>query len=117
MRRDSIFYALFKQSPSLLFELLDEVPATAIRYRFESVAVKEPTFTIDGVFLPPETEPPGTVFFAEVQMQKDDRLYERLFTPFRLGGDGADDRQGVRGSREGTDVDWAGESRRCLIAT
>jgi predicted transposase/invertase (TIGR01784 family) len=51
-----------------------------MRYRFESVAVKEPTFTIDGVFLPPETEPPGTVFFAEVQMQKDDRLYERLFS-------------------------------------
>ncbi len=80
MRRDSIFYSLFKQSPSLLFELLDEVPDTATRYRFESVAVKEPTFTIDGVFLPPETEPPGTVFFAEVQMQKDDRLYERLFS-------------------------------------
>jgi predicted transposase/invertase (TIGR01784 family) len=80
MKRDSIFYSLFKQSPSLLFELLDEVPDTAMRYRFESVAVKEPTFTIDGVFLPPETEPPGTVFFAEVQMQKDDRLYERLFS-------------------------------------
>jgi predicted transposase/invertase (TIGR01784 family) len=80
MRRDSIFYSLFKQSPSLLFELLDEVPDTASRYRFESVAVKEPTFTIDGVFLPPESEPPGTVFFAEVQMQKDDRLYERLFS-------------------------------------
>jgi predicted transposase/invertase (TIGR01784 family) len=80
MRRDSIFYSLFKQSPSLLFELLDEVPDTATRYRFESVAVKEPTFTIDGVFLPPESDPPGTVFFAEVQMQKDDRLYERLFS-------------------------------------
>jgi predicted transposase/invertase (TIGR01784 family) len=80
MKRDSIFYSLFKQSPSLLFELLDEVPDTAMRYRFESVAVKEPTFTIDGVFLPPDTEPPGTVFFAEVQMQKDDRLYERLFS-------------------------------------
>jgi predicted transposase/invertase (TIGR01784 family) len=80
MRRDSIFYSLFKQSPSLLFELIDQVPDTATRYRFESVAVKEPTFTIDGVFLPPETQPPGTVFFAEVQMQKDDRLYERLFS-------------------------------------
>jgi predicted transposase/invertase (TIGR01784 family) len=80
MRRDSIFYSLFKQSPSLLFELLDEVPDTATQYRFESVAVKEPTFTIDGVFLPPETAPPGTVFFAEVQMQRDDRLYERLFS-------------------------------------
>ncbi len=80
MRRDSIFYSLFKQSPSLLFELLDEIPDTATEYRFESVAVKEPTFTIDGVFLPPETAPPGTVFFAEVQMQRDDRLYERLFS-------------------------------------
>jgi predicted transposase/invertase (TIGR01784 family) len=47
--------------------------------RFESVAVKEPKFEIDGVFLPPESEPPGTVFFAEVQMQKDQQLYERLF--------------------------------------
>jgi predicted transposase/invertase (TIGR01784 family) len=79
MRRDSIFYSLFKQSPSLVFELLDQLPESSERYRFESVAVKEPKFEIDGVFLPPESETLGTVFFAEVQMQKDDRLYERLF--------------------------------------
>jgi predicted transposase/invertase (TIGR01784 family) len=80
MRRDSIFYSLFKQSPALLFELLEEVPDTATRYRFESVAVKEPSFIIDGVFLPPESVLPGVVFFAEVQMQKDEQLYERLFS-------------------------------------
>lgn len=80
MRRDSIFYALFQRSPSLLFELLETVPDTAAGYRFESVAVKEPTFTIDGVFLPPKSDVPGTVFFSEVQMQKDERLYERLFS-------------------------------------
>ncbi|NJM45014.1 MAG: Rpn family recombination-promoting nuclease/putative transposase [Alkalinema sp. RU_4_3] len=79
MRRDSIFYSLFNGSPSLLFDLLAEVPDSADRYRFESVAVKEPTFTIDGVFLPPESDPPGVVFYAEVQMQKDERLYERMF--------------------------------------
>ncbi len=79
MRRDSIFYSLFNGSPSLLFDLLAEVPDSADRYRFESVAVKEPTFTIDGVFLPPESEAPGVVFYAEVQMQKDERLYERMF--------------------------------------
>jgi predicted transposase YdaD len=71
MRRDSIFYSLFKRSPSLLFELLAEVPDSAAGYRFESVAVKEPTFTIDGVFLPPESAVPEVVFFAEVQMQKE----------------------------------------------
>jgi predicted transposase/invertase (TIGR01784 family) len=79
MRRDSLFYSLFNGTPSLLFELLEEVPDSAARYRFESVAVKEPTFIIDGVFLPPEGEVPGVVFYAEVQMQKDERLYERLF--------------------------------------
>lgn len=79
MRRDSIFYALFRQSPSLLFELLENPPELLQQYRFESVAVKEPRFEIDGVFLPPESEPPGTVFFAEVQMQKDEKLYERMF--------------------------------------
>ncbi len=79
MRRDSIFYSLFNESPSLLFELLAAVPDSAARYRFASVAVKEPTFFIDGVFLPPESEPPGVVFYAEVQMQKNERLYERLF--------------------------------------
>jgi predicted transposase/invertase (TIGR01784 family) len=78
MRRDSIFYALFRQSPSLLFELVEDPPELAQQYRFESVAVKEPRFEIDGVFLPPESDPPGTVFFAEVQMQKDERLYERM---------------------------------------
>ncbi len=79
MRRDSIFYALFQRSPSLLFELLDILPASADRYRFESVAVKEPKFEIDGVFLPPQSGSLGVVYFCEVQFQKDEKLYERLF--------------------------------------
>lgn len=79
MRRDSIFYVLFQQSPSLLFELLTTPPADAESYRFDSVAVKEPTFEIDGVFLPPETGTPGVVYLCEVQFQRDEQLYERLF--------------------------------------
>ncbi|UBF26517.1 Rpn family recombination-promoting nuclease/putative transposase [Kovacikia minuta CCNUW1] len=79
MRRDSIFYALFQQSPMLLFELLEDPPPDADQYRFDSVAVKEPKFEIDGVFLPPDTETPGVVYFCEVQFQRDERLYERLF--------------------------------------
>lgn len=79
MRRDSIFYQLFQQSPTLLFELLSKTPENAASYRFESVAVKEPKFEIDGVFLPPENYGAGIVYFCEVQFQKDERLYERLF--------------------------------------
>ncbi|RCJ27377.1 hypothetical protein A6S26_13200 [Nostoc sp. ATCC 43529] len=101
MRRDSIFYKLFQQSPSLLFELLTNPPINAELYRFDSVAVKEPKFEIDGVFLPPENEGTGVVYFCEVQFQKaesavlgspqveqlsktDEQLYERVFAESSL---------------------------------
>ncbi|MBE9048989.1 DUF2887 domain-containing protein [Nostocales cyanobacterium LEGE 11386] len=84
MRRDSIFYKLFQQSPSLLFQLLTNPPENADEYRFDSVAVKEPRFEIDGVFLPPENSSPGVVYFCEVQFQKDEKLYERVFAESSL---------------------------------
>jgi predicted transposase/invertase (TIGR01784 family) len=84
MRRDSIFYKLFQQSPTLLFELLPDPPANAESYRFDAVSVKEPTFAIDGVFLPPDGDEPGTVYFCEVQFQKDQLLYERVFAESAL---------------------------------
>ncbi|TAE59287.1 MAG: Rpn family recombination-promoting nuclease/putative transposase [Nostocales cyanobacterium] len=79
MRRDSIFFKLFQQQPSVLFELLAQRPQNADAYRFDSVAVKEPKFEIDGVFLPPENDLLKIVYFAEVQFQLDEKLYERLF--------------------------------------
>jgi predicted transposase/invertase (TIGR01784 family) len=84
MRRDSIFYKLFQQSPALVFELLKNPPDNAQAYRFDSVAVKEPKFEIDGVFLPPDTDEPGIVYFCEVQFQKDKLLYERVFAESAL---------------------------------
>lgn len=84
MRRDSIFYKLFQQYPYVLFQLLKNPPQNAELYKFDSVAVKEPKFEIDGVFLPPESEPKGTVYFSEVQFQKDEQLYERLFAESHL---------------------------------
>lgn len=77
MRRDSIFYKLFKQFPPLLFQLLPVPPSNPDEYRFDSVAVKEPKFEIDGVFLPATTD--GIVYFCEVQFQRDEQLYERTF--------------------------------------
>ena len=78
MKRDSIFYQLFARSPTLLFDLIPDPPDNAENYRFDSVAVKEPKFEIDGVFLPPEGSV-GVVFFSEVQFQKDEQLCERAF--------------------------------------
>lgn len=80
MKRDSIYYQIFKRFPGLLFELVDDPPQEAQNYRFESVEVKETAFRIDGVFLPPEGATSKVVFFAEVQFQKDEALYYRFFT-------------------------------------
>jgi predicted transposase/invertase (TIGR01784 family) len=79
MRRDSIFFRLFQQFPTLLFELVDDPPENATRYRFDSVAVKETKFEIDGVFLPPSGRK-GIVYFCEIQFQPDKQLYERLWS-------------------------------------
>lgn len=80
MKRDSIYYQIFKRFPGLLFELLGSHPEQAQNYRFESVEVKETAFRIDGVFLPPEGATSRIIFFAEVQFQKDEALYHRFFT-------------------------------------
>ncbi|MDB9466595.1 Rpn family recombination-promoting nuclease/putative transposase [Dolichospermum circinale] len=84
MRRDSIFYKLFKQFPSLLFELVDTPPTAAANYQFESIEVKETAFRIDGVFLPPNDADDQQVYFAEVQFQKDEDLYFRFFSELSL---------------------------------
>lgn len=84
MRRDVIFYQIFQRFPALIFELVDHPPVEAQRYRFESVEVKEPSFRIDGVFLPPDDANAKTVFFAEVQFQKDDDLYHRFIAESML---------------------------------
>jgi predicted transposase/invertase (TIGR01784 family) len=78
MRRDSIYYQLFLQFPTLLFDLLAERPADADAYTFRSIEVKETSFRIDGVFQPPT--PAGVIYFTEVQFQKDEILYERIFS-------------------------------------
>jgi predicted transposase YdaD len=76
VRRDAIFYQIFKRFPSLLFTLLEQPPEQARGYRFESIEVKEPTFRIDGVFLPPENAASRVVYFCEFQFQPDEVLYQ-----------------------------------------
>jgi predicted transposase/invertase (TIGR01784 family) len=82
MRRDTIFYKIFQQSPTLLFELLPQPPERADEYIFDSVEVKETSLRMDGVFLPPDSS--GMVYFAEVQFQPDELLYERMLSEISI---------------------------------
>jgi predicted transposase/invertase (TIGR01784 family) len=78
MKRDTIFYRIFQQSPTLLLDLLPTPLPNSEGYRFESIEVKETSFRIDGVLIPPDDL--GTVVFSEIQMQPDLKLYERMFS-------------------------------------
>jgi predicted transposase/invertase (TIGR01784 family) len=78
MKRDTLFYRIFQQNPTLLFDLLPHPPANAEGYTFESVEVKETSFRVDGVLCPPNDR--GVVYFSEFQMQRIPDLYERMFS-------------------------------------
>jgi predicted transposase/invertase (TIGR01784 family) len=82
MRRDTIFYQLFRQSPALLFDLISYPPQNANEYIFDSIEVKETAFRIDGVFIPPD--PSEIVYFCEVQFQPDELLYERMLSEISI---------------------------------
>ena len=77
MRTDTIFYQLFQIMPNLLSELLGREEEN---YQFQSVEIKELSRRIDGVFFPVGEDAHQPIYFAEVQFQGDERLYERLLT-------------------------------------
>lgn len=83
MKTDSIFYRLFKELPSIFFELIGDSPQIADDYQFSSVEIKQTAFRIDGVFLPVQGEE-NPIYFVEVQFQTDEEIYLRLFSEVSL---------------------------------
>ena len=84
MKTDTIFFEIFQKLPQTLFELLGEPAELEAQYDFCSVEVKQTAFRIDGVFIPKSGVTDQTVTFVEVQFQKDDGLYERLFSEIMM---------------------------------
>ena len=84
MKTDSIFFEIFQKLPQTLFELLGEPAERGEQYEFRSVEVKQTAYRIDGVFIPKSGAVARTVIFVEVQFQKDDGLYERLFSAIMM---------------------------------
>ncbi len=78
MKTDHIFYRILKELPDTFFDLWGESPERANDYRFDAVELKQTAFRIDGVFLPLQEDNP--IYFAEVQFQKDQKIYLRLFS-------------------------------------
>jgi predicted transposase/invertase (TIGR01784 family) len=84
LKTDSIFYLIFKASPGILFELLEQSPDLALGYDFSSVEIKQVAFRLDGILLPKPDAPDQTVWFVEIQMHDDPEFYHRFFAEIHL---------------------------------
>jgi predicted transposase/invertase (TIGR01784 family) len=85
MKTDSLFYHLFQTLPHLFFELLGQsTTERAEAYSFRAVELKQTAFRLDGIFVPPATEPTWPLFFVEVQFQRDPDFYSRFFAELFL---------------------------------
>jgi predicted transposase/invertase (TIGR01784 family) len=84
VKTDSIFYRIFKDFPSIFFELINNPPETADAYTFSSVEIKQTSFRIDGIFLPLQENKETPIYFIEVQFQTDTEIYSRLFSEINL---------------------------------
>ncbi len=84
MKTDSLFYRLFQERPELAFELAGwPVPAGG-RYTLHAEEVKQTSFRLDGVLLPPSDQPDWPVVFLETQFQSDATFYGRWFAEIFL---------------------------------
>ena len=80
MKTDTIFYSLFQEFPSIFFELINQSPEQAEIYEFTSREIKQLAFRLDGLFLPKNETQDQPFYVVEVQFQRDDNFYYRLFT-------------------------------------
>ncbi len=83
-KTDTIFYRLFQEFPRIFFELIGQTGLPADTYQFTSIELKQLAFRVDGLFLPPPNQPNLPMYFVEVQFQKDDGFYYRLFAEIFL---------------------------------
>ncbi len=84
MKTDTLFYRLFQAFPSVFFELIGQAGSVANSYQFTSIELKQQAFRLDGVFLPTPNNPNQLIYFLEVQFQKDEAFYQRVFAEIFL---------------------------------
>lgn len=85
MKTDSIFYQLFQTAPSAFFELIGDSDPRTSTYGFGSQEVKQASFTIDGIFIPPLRMRQAPIYFVEAQAYKEEEnFYYRFFGEIHL---------------------------------
>jgi predicted transposase/invertase (TIGR01784 family) len=84
VKTDTLFYRLFQERPTLVFELAALPVPGNVAYSLRAEEIKETAFRLDGVLLPPAGRTDLPVVFLEVQFQPDDAFYARWFAEIFL---------------------------------
>jgi predicted transposase/invertase (TIGR01784 family) len=78
VKTDKLFYRIFLNQPSLIWELLPEIPE-GCEFDYKEPVVKEKEFRLDGLLTPLENNQNTPLVFLEAQMQNDPEFYSRYF--------------------------------------
>jgi predicted transposase/invertase (TIGR01784 family) len=84
VKTDILFAELFKEFPSIFFEIIGKSETNVNTYSFTSPEIKQRAFRLDGVFSPSEESLDEPLYFIEIQFYKDEEFYDRFFTSIFL---------------------------------
>jgi len=79
MKTDKLFYRIFLSQPSLIAELLSDIPEDC-QFEYSAPVVKEKEVRLDGLLTPVSDNPDLPIIFLEAQMQRDQEFYGRYFS-------------------------------------
>lgn len=79
MKRDPLFFELFKELPSCFFRLVHRPEQDAEKYRLEAIEYKATAVRLDGVFRPLNPDP-GPTYLWEAQFYPSDKVYANLLS-------------------------------------
>ena len=78
MKTDKLFYRIFLTQPSLISELIPEIPEDC-QFDYSAPVVKEKELRLDGLLTPLGNDENLPLVFLEAQMQNDTEFYSRYF--------------------------------------
>ncbi|MFM6082429.1 MAG: DUF2887 domain-containing protein, partial [Cuspidothrix sp.] len=78
MKTDKLFYRIFLNQPSLIAELIPNIPFDC-EFEYSAPVIKEKETRLDGLLTPIDDNPEIPLIFLEAQMQRDKKFYSRYF--------------------------------------
>jgi len=79
MKRDPLFFRLFKELPGCFFQLVGRSEREAQRYQLDAIEYKSTAVRLDGVFRPDEPDV-NPAYIWEAQFYPSDKVYANLLT-------------------------------------